>query len=120
LATILLSVSKLLSQVYIVIDGLDECKLEERLDLLSNVQSLLNTHSALIKLCVASREETDIKISLRANFCINILEAKVTSDITSFVREVVMSKFQSRELRVGDPDLLKNIILALVNGARGM
>ncbi|KAH0566013.1 hypothetical protein GP486_000585 [Trichoglossum hirsutum] len=120
LITILLAVMRLFTEVYIIMDGIDECESQEREDIFSIIRQLAGFGGCVAKAYISSREEIDIKKSFAGYRQIHISEADVMLDINSYVKRVVEEKVQARKLVVRDYSLVGTVIDALSRGARGM
>jgi len=120
LVAILLSVIQLFSKMYIVIDGIDECENQERVDILSLIRQLTDLKERTCLVFIASREQIDISKSFIGYSHIHILEANIMSDISSYIDGVINAKVQSKELLVREHSLVGLIVNALSHGARGM
>jgi len=118
LQSVLDLVVMLFPKVYIVIDGLDECRKEDQALVLSAMKRLAPITTT--KLFISSREDDLIKKALSGCPQIDFSAANVGRDIESFVEGTVKSKLQSRELAISNPCLEQEIISALVDGASGM
>ncbi|PVH84640.1 ankyrin [Cadophora sp. DSE1049] len=126
---ILLGLTRKFSQVYIVLDGLDELTddkqrvggtSDEVTALLRLVKRLL-THKSrtLLKLFLSSRFEVDVRKSIPSSLEISLLDSNVNRDIEVFVEEEVEDKIWAAGL-TDDRDLADEIKLKLVSGAQGM
>ncbi|KAI9861085.1 MAG: hypothetical protein M1813_005514 [Trichoglossum hirsutum] len=120
LISVLCTVIKCFSEVYICIDGIDECGKDEQITILSMVDQLAQSHDAAVKIFITSREETTISASLRKFLRLRVSADKNSRDITTFVGEAVKSNIRSGTLTIRDPSLESDIISALTNGADGM
>ncbi|CAG8960929.1 hypothetical protein HYFRA_00002467 [Hymenoscyphus fraxineus] len=69
----------------IIIDALDECTGQARLDLLQFVKNTLNNSSCLVKFFISSREDEEIVHQLNAFPNVDISSTKNQADIESFV-----------------------------------
>lgn len=122
LKSILLSAIKLYTghRVCFVIDGIDECRIEERSKLLKLLKELAESNDIMVKIFVASRDEIDIMQQLEQYPSIRISEANTMDDISLFIRESIESKAMTQDIVVRDPKLLDDITNALLDGACGM
>ena len=111
---------KLFSKVYLVIDGLDECKREERSEVLSSVKKLMRSDVPVVKIFLSSREEADITACLEVTQLIHVTEERVSPDIALFITEAVDERLRSGAMVVHNQPLRQEIITGLVKGARGM
>ena len=117
---ILFRTLELFSRVYLVIDGLDECKRKERAVVLSSVKKLATSDVPVVKVFVSSREEADITASLEAYEQVHVTEESISPDIALFVADAIDQRLRSRAMLVHSQLLRQEIITALVEEARGM
>ncbi|KAH7165235.1 ankyrin repeat-containing domain protein [Dactylonectria macrodidyma] len=107
------------SQVYLIIDGLDECgnqveaSLRDLLDL-----AMTETHE-IINIAVLSRDEAPIRHQLEEGFDCIEMEAH-TDDIQLYVAEELEARIASRKLRLRSLELKDHIMARLISGAKGM
>ena len=120
LFAILLEALQNYSNLYILIDGLDECGKEDLNKILSMLSQLLRSERALLKIAIFSREETLIANALKRYPRVRVSSKKISPDINSFIEETVKAKIRDRQLCVSEPLLEKRVINALTNGAQGM
>jgi hypothetical protein len=120
LVALLFAVVRHFSKLYVFIDGLDECRKEEQITILSIVNQLAQSTRPAVKTLIASREEAIISTSLRGIPRLRISADKNSADIAFFVKETVKSNINSGALTIQDPSLESDIISALINGAKGM
>jgi hypothetical protein len=120
LVAILFAVARHFSKLYVFVDGLDECRKEEQITILSVVNQLAQSTSPAMKILMASREEAIISTSLARFPRLRISADKNSADIAFFVEETVKANINSGALTIQDPSLESNIISALINGAKGM
>ncbi|KAI9871159.1 MAG: hypothetical protein M1830_003253, partial [Pleopsidium flavum] len=120
LLAILVAVVKHFSKVYIFVDGLDECRKEERFSVLSMINQLTQSECTAVKILITSQEVADVSTSLKGHPRLQISVDKNSSDIASFIEETIKANIKSGALVVHDPSLELNIISALVDGAQGM
>ncbi len=109
--------SSLFDQLYIIVDGLDECG--DDADLVVQTLSLLAQESKLITMALLSRNELYIRECLEEKFVHIEVEAH-TEDVELYVAAELEQRITSRKLRLRDVSLKDEIILQLVRGARGM
>lgn len=114
----LLLASRLFSQIFIVVDALDECNGRECL--IDALLELSNERSSCVKILVTSRNELDIysALSKMPNICIQ--KDDVSADVESYITYEVRSRIRSKKLKLRDPNLEQEIITALVEKADGM
>ena len=108
--------------VYIIIDGLDECEVAEREQLLRTMLHLSKTCSNLHVL-VASRKEVDIREALKKNCETLLVEEKNRSDIKRFVTGEINSLWRKiRPFASAVPmagEFLKTVARNIVNQSEG-
>lgn len=122
LLKILFFVLEQFSEVFLILDGVDECGGNDRTELLMAIQSILgsDTRTTTLKLFIASRPDVDLKRTFNSYITLPISVDNTTADIIPFINGIVREKVKSQELLVRDPSLVGEIIEALVNGAQGM
>ena len=120
LVALLFAVVKHFSKIYIFIDGLDECRKEEQITILSIVNQLAQSTRPTVKILITSREEAAISTSLKGVPRLRVSADKNSADIAFFIEETVKSNIKSGALTIQDPSLEPDIISALRNGAKGM
>lgn len=120
LLPILLAVLKHFSKAYIFLDGLDECRKEERVTILSMLNRVIRSDGPVVKIFVTSQQEVDIAVSLKEFSRLEVSAHKISSDIGSYIKGAVRSSIESGDLLVQTACLESDIISALVDGAQGM
>ncbi|KAI6088401.1 hypothetical protein F4821DRAFT_233642 [Hypoxylon rubiginosum] len=108
-------------QIYLVLDGVDECATPVRARLISFIRSLrICLH---LKLCISLRLVADLRIQnelARLNPD-NVMEMPtVNPDIKDFIQARLVTCLENEELAIGDPALVIEIQEALEEGAQGM
>jgi hypothetical protein len=116
LCTLIQSLSTFFDEVMIIIDALDECG-NDRSRVVELLASL-NADGFNIKTIFTSRLETDIEIHLESYEKISI--AATSSDLRLYVASEIESRSRKKLLRTRDPDLKREIMDRLVDGAEGM
>jgi hypothetical protein len=114
--------AKYYQQVFIVIDGLDECPEERRSPILDFIVEVSSKLDSSIKVFVSSRKKPDIDARFKSlnTPAIELETGKITPDIESFVRdEALRLRIESR-LRVRDNALFAELIRKLVEKSDGM
>ena len=114
------STIKNFSEIYIVIDGLDECDKDTRHDILSYVKEIAISDICFIRVFVSCREEDQILHSLKLHSYIHLTASMLSDDINSFVISSVSSRIKSGDLRIRNPTLEREIIAELMAKANGM
>lgn len=118
---LLVSVVHLSATAYIVIDGIDECKDEDRRQLLLYLNNLIKISKRKVRIFVSSRPEVDISKSL-GDFCPISLDPSTTrSDIEVFIHDAIDQRLQpGGGLVVSQSSMIEEIKVALVEGSDGM
>ncbi|KAG9592896.1 hypothetical protein KCU77_g5688, partial [Aureobasidium melanogenum] len=106
----------------IVIDALDECDPTQRHHLFSSLNSIITTSQNVVKIFVASRDETDIRTHLAHCDQIRITEEQNRHDIQRFVVTEVDKAINNRRLLRGNAshDLREHVVNELISKAQGM
>ena len=108
--------------VYIIVDGLDECEMIDREQLLRTILHLLKTCSNLHVL-VASRKEVDIGQALKTNGETLLVEEKNRADIKRFVASEINSLWRKiRDIASAEPmagEFFKTVAHNIVNQSEG-
>jgi hypothetical protein len=106
--------------VYIILDGLDECDVRQRKQLLVTIQSLCNSCPNLYVL-VASRKEVDIRQKLEKSYEMVIVEEKNRADIERFVSSEINTLWSEIKhvTEPGASDLFKDIARQIVDRSKG-
>jgi hypothetical protein len=120
LSQTLLSATQLAAITYLVIDGLDECHLDDRNELLTLINRLLRDSRNNIKVIISSRANVDIARFLDGFTPISLDSARNSPDIERYVCEVIDGKVEVGELKVNEPSLMDEIKVALIRGSDGM
>ena len=110
------SLSTFFDEVMIIIDALDECGNDR--SRVVELLAILNAEGFNIKTLFTSRLETDIEVHLESYEKISI--AATSSDLKLYVASEIESRSRKRLLRTRNPDLKKEIMDRLVEGAEGM
>ncbi|XXH05855.1 hypothetical protein Hte_012295 [Hypoxylon texense] len=108
-------------QIYIVLDGIDDCNASVRARLIKFLQSL-RTHLHT-KLCISLRLTADSRIQTELATLApdSIMEMPtVNPDIKDFIQARLETCLENGELAIGEPALIIAIQEALENGAQGM
>ena len=125
LQDIFLAMVQQYDSVFLVLDALDECTLEQRNELcgfFAEIVELSNvTNHGFVKLFVASRKELDIeKTFLRKSFpTIEVEARKVNSDIKLYVQAQIEKLSHNGLLALSDI-MKKKILTTLTTNAGGM
>jgi len=120
------SLTEDLSEVYIIIDALDECPERQRCGILEFVTTVVTTQTpCCIKVFVTSRREMDIAKVFEDKKIptIQIQAENVAADIETFARsrvEILRKGEHGRTLYITSADLTQKIIRTLALKADGM
>ena len=107
----------------IILDALDECKVESRHLLLDSLQDILNQSTGLVKIFASSRDDGDLVCELSAYPSLGISSDKNCGDIAVFVRTETQRLVTRRRLLPysGRKDEIQSLIVdRLIEGAGGM
>ncbi|THX63137.1 hypothetical protein D6D05_10490 [Aureobasidium pullulans] len=123
-AEFLIEVAKSFTQVFIIIDGLDECPEKERSGILKFIAQTVHTpiDKACFKMFVSSRRDADINAAFSSirTPVIELEAGKITPDIKKFVREEALRLRATSELRIESDDLFERVIQDLIKKSDGM
>ncbi|KAF2786863.1 hypothetical protein K505DRAFT_258984 [Melanomma pulvis-pyrius CBS 109.77] len=109
------------TEVFIVLDGIDELAQYSQSIVLNMVNDLLHSSRTRVKVFVTSRcEECLIRESLESYRVIDLGTDHLQADVELFVTRKLESTILSQRLDFSDSLLKREIIQALVNGANGM
>lgn len=111
--------------VFILIDGLDECDMAIRAELLETLMPLTLASgpipSKMAKICILSRPYDDIREGLADKFLeIPILKADNKGDMVKFLASRINSSRPLQESLQTEPRLRTQVIQVLVNKAEGV
>ncbi|KAF2864829.1 hypothetical protein BDV95DRAFT_555376, partial [Massariosphaeria phaeospora] len=108
-------------EVYLVLDGLDECDNEEKEMLVQAIRKIQEKLKVLV--CASSREEPNRGLQLITN---QLLASRVVlipdnnPDTEAFVEADLERCLSQKRLTIGDPALILEIQDALLKGSQGM
>ncbi len=122
------------SQVFIVIDALDECQAlshgdanelpgyrrRYREETFEFMDRLFSRPSLCAKLLVTSRREEDIQDAFERYPVIQVNATQVNADIETYLRDEIDRRLQKKILKLRDTGLKAEILEKLVIGAQGM
>lgn len=117
---LLVPITQLSATTYLLIDGLDECKDENRRQLSFYLNKLIGNSKSKVKVFVSSRPELDISQTLDSFHLISLGTSTTHSDIELFIRNVIDQKLRNRSLVVKKPCMVEKIKEALIQGSEGM
>ncbi|KAI6765521.1 hypothetical protein HG530_006591 [Fusarium avenaceum] len=107
------------SRVYLIVDGLDECGDHTDETVRSMLRVSLATANKNINVALLSRDELMIREKLEGHFDWIEIEAH-THDIQLYVASELAQLIEEKRLRLKDPSLKDEIVVKLVEGAKGM
>ncbi|KAI0531922.1 ankyrin repeat-containing domain protein [Xylaria digitata] len=117
LLTVFEAMCRMFDQVFVVVDGLDECETDEVVCSLSQLSLKIN--SASIATLLLSRDVVHIRDRLELNFGHTEIEAH-TEDIQLYVLAELERRIESKQLRLRNSQLKAEIVDRFVHGAKGM
>lgn len=106
---------------FIVIDGFDECSLEDQRLILSVLKATSSSQSN-IKIFISGRHDTgrEIEKAFASHYSRSMNCQEVHKDIEVYIKTTIEERRSMGDLVVGDAQLLHDIEEALIGGARGM
>ena len=107
---------------FIFIDAIDECS-ESEWGMLSEVlRDIMVSCSSVVKLFLAVRQgiAEDVGKIFKSNYQVTMSSSKADSDIKTYIKDVLNEKMDSGKLVIGNPELINEIMDALVQRADGM
>lgn len=122
LQNLFIEVVKMSQSYWVVIDGLDECLRADREAILTVLRKVQRASRSPLKVFLSAREDIRMDIeSIIGSYRHQAMSCDAaTSDISSYVKDVLADRLARKELVVGDPTLVPDIQNALVQGAQGM
>lgn len=117
LRKVIVDMVKLYDQVYLIVDGLDECG-DNTVKVIDGILSLLEC-SDNVSTSLLSRDEYSIRDRLEEDFT-GVEIAAHTDDITEYVTSEIEKRISNKDLRIDDLNLKGEILERLIDGARGM
>lgn len=119
LASTFCKMSEAFHQVYLIVDGLDECSDHVQDSTHALVALRCPTGETSLKMALSSRDEIIIRQEIRPCFQHIEIEAH-TADLQLYVAAELESRIASRKLRLRDLTLKDVLMARLVDGAKGM
>jgi hypothetical protein len=120
---LIMQLIELYPQTTIIIDALDECDPDTRLELLQALEHILQRSASLVKVFVSSRDDQDIVLELSGYPNLAIDSQRNSDDIAQFVTTEVERLIQARKLlrySTAQTEMKKMIINKVIEGAAGM
>ena len=108
--------------VTILIDALDECRSDQRHELLEALDLLVQKSANLVKIFISSRDDIDLVLRLQESPNIHISVSDNTDDIQQFVDFGIQKALNDRRLLNGNvsPQLRDRVTTSLSTKAQGM
>lgn len=122
LQRVLQKLSERLDKLFLVLDALDECPAKQRGEILEVLHGLISpgtSQACQVKLFITSREESDIKRTLKTFPIIRIEAEKVNADIEAYVTDQIGPYLTVVGFKIEDT-LRNKICTTLVDKAGGM
>jgi hypothetical protein len=107
------------SQVFIVVDALDECAKDWEC-LAHTLKVIGRNYAANIKVLVTSRNEPRIKKAFRGLPALSITHRDVEQDLSSWIAAEIKRRIEEQELELDDKSLEHEIISTLIDQAQGV
>lgn len=120
---LLSEVVKLFPSIVLFLDGIDELSEAHRVVVVKRLWNLIDTSgSTVIKVYISGREDATrlTKAPKIETFAIHINQESIGGDISRVVEHEVHNLINTGELIIGDPSLSEEIIIALIEGSKGM
>lgn len=108
---------KMYKQVYLVIDGLDECG-KHTADV-AGALARIPKASTNVSIALLSRDEDEVRHHLHKDF-VSIEVAAHKQDIIEYVTTEIEERTRNGKLDLRDPELKAEALSRLVDGANGM
>ncbi|KAF4440832.1 hypothetical protein FACUT_3150 [Fusarium acutatum] len=114
--------AKAIKQWFIVIDGLDECSTDQQSKLLKFFQGMISGKTRNISVIFASRETCTnaIRSTFPGSQRLVTGQQSTSSDIGSYVDDIIIEKLSNGELVINDPRLLNEILRTIASKEQGM
>ncbi|KAL8784999.1 MAG: hypothetical protein Q9195_008810 [Heterodermia aff. obscurata] len=120
LSSVVFSASDYLPNLFVVIDGLDECNKDVLQQILDVIKRLATRQSPVIKLFISSRDDIRIVESLKQYPVLQVSAVNLSNDMEIYVKGAVRDRIESGDLIVRSPELEAAIIAELTTKAHGM
>ena len=120
LVNIFCSSVAILSDMYLIFDGLDECDKAVWRTMLKVFNQLAAVRPTNVKVFITCVEEGSVAHSLNGFTQIQLSPSVTSTDIKAFVESSVRLKIEDGELRIRNPSLEQDIIGELVLKANGL
>ena len=109
-----------LSALTIIIDALDECDPESRLQLLEMLSDETRRRSRVVKIFVSSRPDQDIRNHLSLDLNLEIDAVQNSNDIATHIKDQIRNHYPSKWQGRVNEGLREIISEALINQSQGM
>lgn len=117
---VLVSVTRLATTTYLIIDGLDECGYEDRRQLLLYLEKLVVKSKSKVKLLISTRDTVDISRSPEMFYVIALEPMRTRPDIEIFISDIIDQHLEDGDLVISQPLMAGEIKQALTDGSGGM
>lgn len=107
-------------RLYIVLDGLDECKEETLRGIMDLLIDLVKNTSLGVRVLLTCREESHIEKSIHDWPRIKLDEQASGDDIKAFVASSVRHRIDKGEMKISNLSLENEVITTLADKAHGM
>jgi hypothetical protein len=109
-------------QLYLILDGLDECPVHDRRLILKTIRRMFHSSITPIKALIVSREDKDIALILVELPSFSVDAKANAADVAHYIREEIRLAIQDKRILKGDvpEELQRDIIQSLTSNADGM
>lgn len=122
LESLLLDILADIDRTVMILDGLDECSDKEMKLIIKTLRSIKLQGPPGLKLYLAGDDRINDLITtfIEPAFVVHTQSTEATSDIEELVKQLVLTKKEDGDLKVGDMLLYDDIVETLSTGAQGM
>ncbi|THX20504.1 hypothetical protein D6D17_00616 [Aureobasidium pullulans] len=122
LEALLLSVISNIGNTVVIIDGLDECSAKQMKLILRTLRNIQLHSPSRLKLYLAGDDRVTglVKDYIQLDYTIQTQSAEASSDMEELIRQLVLTKQENGDLKVGNIHLYEQIVETLSKGAQGM
>lgn len=107
--SLILTFAEEFERVFVFIDGLDECELEELEELLPQLTNI----ASRLSMFVASRDQPEIRLEFERRLKLTIRPDHIEADLRQFANADV------KRISIGDASLTNEVVETLVRGSGG-
>ena len=105
---------------FLIVDGLDECKVNAQRYILTFLNELTESHTSDIRILVTCRDESQTLGAISHWPKIHLSENAISGDLQRFVSSSVRSSIEKGDLEISDTALEQEVVEALTAKAHGM